>query len=302
MKKLLPLFLILTACSSNTHKMRSVSSSEEEMSWVDDLDFSVKKEEKYVADSDEFKISKSDESENTLIKETVAVLSPAKIDAAIKKTDDPLMKINMNCYQNKFDEAFKIADEMYATYKANTSYWNQIGTCYYLNGDYAKAILFYNKSRDLDKKFVPPINNLGVVYQKQGKFQKALAAFKLASDTNKFAITPTYNLAQMYLKFGTVGKAYPIFAGLYKRSPKDMELAGALGTSLLIRGDYQEASDVFAKMSKDSLQSPEVGLNYALTLKFLNRQDEAKDVLSSLATPLGDLAVYAKKVESFVRN
>ena len=82
--------------------------------------------------------------------------------------------------------------------------------------------MFYNKSRDLDAKYIPPVNNLGVVYQKQGKFQKALAAFKLASDLNNFSITPTYNLAQLYLQFGNVGKSLPVFQALYKKSPNDI--------------------------------------------------------------------------------
>jgi len=167
-------------------------------------------------------------------------------------------------------------------------------------------ILFYNKSRDLDAKFIPPVNNLGVVYQKQGKFQKALAAFKLASDLNNFSVTPTYNLAHLYLKFGTIGKALPIFQGLYKKSPNDQDLSAALATSLLIKGDYQAAADVYAKFSKAALATPYIGLNYALTLKYLNRPKDAQTVFSNINNTgnllTGALGEYAAKVETLIRN
>lgn len=311
MKKLLPVLLLLLASCSTTpgnvsrdiaSVKRSVSSADDDYKWVEGLDFDKKTEEKYRADKDEFDFSSSDESSHALIKESLTALPPAKLEEA-SKTDDPLMKMNVKCYQGKFDEALKIADDQYSKYKNNTSYWNQLGTCYFLKSDFAKAILFYNKSRDLDAKFVPPVNNLGVVYQRQGKFQKALAAFKLAADLNTFAVTPTYNLAQLYLRFGTVGKALPIFQGLQKRSPKDVEVGSALASANLIKGDYQAAVDIYGRFDKATLADPSVGLNYAVALKLLNRPQDAQTVLSNVSgSTTGPIAEYAQRVDKFVRN
>lgn len=315
MKKLLPvLMLILASCASqdpyvsrekismNSGK-RAISSSDEDFSWVEKLNFDKKSEEKYRADNDEFNFSSSDESSHALVKESLYSLPSAKLEESISKTDDPLLKMNLKCYQGKFDDALKIADDQYSKYKTNTSYWNQLGTCYFLKSDFAKAILFYNKSRDLDPKFVPPVNNLGVVYQRQGRFQKALAAFKLAADLNTFAVTPTYNLAQLYLRFGTVGKALPIFQGLIRRSPKDVEVGSALASSHLIKGDYQSAVDIYTKFDKGTLANPSVGLNYAVALKLLNRPVDAQTVLGNVtASNSGPMAEYAQKVEKFIRN
>jgi tetratricopeptide (TPR) repeat protein len=314
MIKLLPaILLILAACSTpeshvtrdvaSVNTNRVISSVDDDLNWVEKLDFNKKSEEKYKADNDEFNFSSSDESSHALVKESLYSLPPAKLEEAIGKTDDPLLKMNMKCYQGKFDDALKIADDQYSKYKGNTSYWNQLGTCYFLKSDFAKAILFYNKSRDLDAKFVPPVNNLGVVYQRQGKFQKALAAFKLASDLNTFAVTPTYNLAQLYLRFGTVGKALPIFQGLQKRSPKDVEISSALASSHLIKGDYQSAVDIYGRLEKSSLSNPTIGLNYAVALKLLNRPMDAQTVLGNVtASSSGPMAEYAQKVEKFIRN
>lgn len=311
MKKILPLLLILSACSTTppgnisrdiASSKRAVSSAEDDFSWVEQLDFDKKSEEKYRADKDEFDFSSSDESSYALIKESLSALTPAKLEESLGKTDDPMMKMNIKCYQGKYDEALKIADDNYSKYRNNTSYWNQLGTCYFLKSDYAKAILFYNKSRDLDSKYIPPVNNLGVVYQRQGKFQKALAAFKLAADLNTFAVTPTYNLAQLYLRFGTVGKALPIFQGLHKRSPKDVNVASALASSYLIKGDYQAAVDIYGRFDKATLANPSIGLNYAIALKLLNRPMDAQTVLSNVSPPVASVTEYAQKVEKFIRN
>lgn len=304
-KLLLPLLLlVLSACSTTPENVvRKNASADEDFKWVEGLDFDKKTEEKYRADKDEFDFSSSDESSHALIKESLASLPAAKLEETVSKTDDPLMKMNIKCYQGKFEEALKIADEQYSKYKNNTSYWNQLGTCYFLKSDFAKAILFYNKSRDLDAKFIPPVNNLGVVYQRQGKFQKALAAFKLAADLNTFAVTPTYNLAQLYLRFGTVGKALPIFQGLQKRSPKDVEVGSALASANLIKGDYQAAVDIYARFDKATVANPSVGLNYAVALKLLNRPQDAQTVLSNVSgSTTGAIAEYAQRVDKFVRN
>lgn len=308
MKKILPLLIILSACSTAPQGVYRKNAAEEntkiedDYSWVDQLNFDKKAETKYVADKDEFNIS-SEEDAHSLVKESLINLAPARLDEALAKTDDALNKMNIKCYQNKFEEAFKIADEVYAQYKNNTSYWNQVGTCYYLKSDFAKAILFYNKSRDLDSKFVPPVNNLGVVYSKLGKFQKALSAFKKAGDMSTFSVTPTYNLAQLYLRFGTVGKAIPVYQGLQKKSPKDIEVNSALASALLLKGDFANAIEVYTAMDKESLSKPSIGLNYAVALKLVNRPADAMTVFKNItASSNVDLKDYSQKVEKFIRN
>ena len=308
MKKIIPLFLILTSCASSSGNLNRKSATdenskpEENFGWVENLNFDKKKEIKYRADKDEFNFS-SEESSHALVKESLLNLAPARLEETLSKSGDVLIKINIKCYQNKFDEAFKLADEVYAQFKNNTSYWNQLGTCYYLKTEYAKAILFYNKSRDLDSKFVPPVNNLGVVYNKLGKFQKALAAFKKASEMSNFSVTPTYNLAQLYLHFGTVSKALPIFQGLQKKSPKDIEVNSALASANLLKGDYSSAILIYSAMDKESLVKPDIGLNYVVALKLANRGADALSAFADIVVASNtELKNYADRVEKFIRN
>jgi Flp pilus assembly protein TadD len=308
MKKILPLFLLLSACASSPHNPYRKSAADENATleegydWVNQLNFDKKTEAKYRPDQDEFNIS-SEEAGHVLVKESLLNISPMRLEETYTKADDTLSKINIKCYQNKFDDALKIADDVYSQYKNNTSYWSQLGTCYYLKADYAKAILFYNKSRDLDAKFVPPVNNLGVVYSKLGKYQKALAAFKKASDMSSFSVTPIYNLAQLYLRFGTVGKALPIFLALQKKSPKDIEVNSALASANLLKNELLTAIQIYSTMEKEALTIPTIGLNYAVALKLSNRPAEAQTVFGNITAATNiEIKEYAQRVEKFIRN
>ena len=315
MIKAITFILFLTSCAHNssTYSQRAIASEKsvdskvvDEYSWIESLDF-VKKPEKNTegktrSSKQEFEFNSKDELSYALIKESLSFLTPEKLEEGLAKSEDVSTKMTLKCYQNKFDEAFLISDENYFKYKASADYWNAIGTCYFLKLDYAKAILFYNKARDLDSKFAPPINNLGVVYSRQGKYQKALAAFKLASDLNAFSVTPTYNLAVLYLKFGTVGKAMPIFQGLLKRSSNDEEILSAVAASYLLRGDFSKAVEMYSKLSKNILIEPTVGLNYAVALKLDGRASEAKVAFGNLSPAKGSLNEYLQKVEKFIKE
>lgn len=305
MKKILPLLILisLASCSSGGRKTASDAGveSQDNYNWVESLDFDKKTETKYNPSNDEVKTTKEDE-KKVLVKESLSALSLPRLEEQLKAGNDPLSMIAISCYQGKFEEAFIQVDKVYSQFKNNTSYWNQVGTCFYLKGDYSKAILFYNKSRDLDPKFAPPYNNLGVVYQKQGRFQKALSAYKKAGEISAFAITPAYNLARLYLQFGVVSKAEPMLAGLYKKSTDDAQVASALATLYLIKNDFDNANKIYSTLPKDLIAKPEVGLNYALSLKLGGKADEAKNVLSQVNESNGELRQYATKVEKFVRN
>jgi tetratricopeptide (TPR) repeat protein len=300
--------LILSSSCSSTQTNRHFASDEpvklnDDLNWVDALDFDKKTETKYEASKDENKnVSSKDEEKIAVVKESIATLPLPRLEEQLKESSDPLSKIVIRCYQGKFDEAFTVIDQIYSQFKNNTSYWNQVGTCYYLKSDYSKAILFYNKSRDLDSKFAPPYNNLGVVYQKQGRFQKALAAFKKASEISAFSITPAYNIARLYLQFGVTSKAQPILLGLYKKSPEDGQVATALATTYLMNSDYQNALTTFQSMPKENLVKPEVGINYALTLKLLGKNDEAKLAYANVLEVSSEMKLYAQDVDNFIRK
>ncbi len=298
----------LSSCASN-EPSKSVARKNasdnvvvsEDYSWVDNLDFKTKEERKYVPDQDQFKgeLSEAD----ALSKESAARLNKPRLQEISSNSSDPLDRIVSLCYQEQFDSAFKLIDEVYPNYKNNTSYWNQVGTCYFLKAEYSKAVLFFNKSRDLDTKFSPPVNNLGVVYQAQGKYQKALLAYKKASELNTFALTPLYNLSQLYLKYGKVDQALSILEALNKKKPLDVDVASSLATGLLMKGEVNRSVEIFTKIDKATLSQARIGLNFALALKMANRPQDAVMVLQNVQSPSeSDVQAYYQKINEFVRK
>lgn len=303
---MLLLGLFFASCASQETMPSRKSASDgsplaEDYSWVDNLDFKSAEESKYQPDRDQFKGEIADA--DALSKESIARISKPKLEALSQNSKDPLDRIVSYCYQDQFDAGFKVVDEVYSQYKNNTSYWNQVGTCYFLKGEYSKAILFFNKSRDLDPKFNPPVNNLGVVYQAQGKYQKALLAFKKASDMNSFALTPLFNLSQLYLKYGKVEQAHTLLEALHKRKPLDVDVAGSFATSLMMKGEYARAVELFTKLDKATLSNPRLGLNFALALKLNQRPQDAVLVFQNISDPKeSDLKVYYQRVNDYIRQ
>lgn len=299
------LTFLLASCASTEKPSRKSASDgaplADDYSWVDGLDFKTSEEKKYEPSRDQFKGEIGDT--DALSKESVARISKPKLEALAGDSNDPLDKIVSLCYREQFDAGFKVVDEVYPQYKNNTSYWNQVGTCYFLKGEYSKAILFFNKSRDLDPKFNPPVNNLGVVYQAQGKYQKALLAYKKASDMNTFALTPLFNLSQLYLRYGKVDQAHTILEALNKKKPLDEDVAGSFAASLMMKGDVERSIELFSKLSKSTLADPRFGLNFALALKLNQRPQDAVMVLQNITDPKeSDLKAYYKRVNDFVRQ
>ncbi len=293
------------SCASTDQTFRKSASDgaplADDYSWVDSLDFKTTEEKKYEPAKDQFRgeIGEAD----ALSKESIARVSKPKLESLSGDSNDPLDKIVSLCYREQFDAGFKVADEVYAQYKNNTSYWNQVGTCYFLKGEYSKAILFFNKSRDLDSKFNPPVNNLGVVYQAQGKYQKALLAYKKSSDMNSFALTPLFNLSQLYLRYGKVEQARTILEALNKKKPLDVDVAASFATSLMMKGELGQSIELFSKIDKSTLSDPRYGLNFALVLKLSQRPQDAVTVLQNVSDPKeSDLKAYYKRVSDFVKQ
>ena len=99
---------------------------------------------------------------------------------SISETQDPISKIISLCYRREYEDAEKVMDDVYKQYKNHPSYWNQVGTCYYLRGDLRKALLYYKEltkfrdslvSVETDEK----VAEIDVKYQTEKKEKEILA-------------------------------------------------------------------------------------------------------------------------------
>lgn len=280
---LLLLIVNLVGCSSSS-KNESGQITDEEFAWISNDDFnevpSLEKPEKdYYGDSKPGKVAR----------ETLAVLPESQLEPS-DIADDPLGSAMADCYRRNFENGFKKLDSLYRTNKKNPAYWNQLGSCYYLSGEKLKALIYYNKARDLDENYAPVINNLGVLYLQEGKDQKALAAFKKASDVSKFSLVPVYNSALLYLKYSLVDQAHPLLLKLRSKIDGNFEFDNALAVSYLMKDQNREAVAIYEDMKSESLERPQIGLNAALAYLKSGDKSKAKRLLDNVEmNSAGDL-------------
>lgn len=205
--------------------------------------------------------------------------------AAIKSSGDPLVDISIACTQKDFKGAFEMASKNFNQYQKVAPYWNVVANCHLNQGNYRKALLFYNKAIEVSSNYVPALNNIGVMYSRQGQDQKALVAFERANRQSKFSKTPRYNMAKLYLTYGLAESAQPIFESLLSGSPNDVDLLNATAGSYFLLSDYNKALGFYQRIPKAQWDRAEIGLNLALTLKKTGKADEARQVFSNVEKP-----------------
>ncbi|MCY4524213.1 MAG: tetratricopeptide repeat protein, partial [Halobacteriovoraceae bacterium] len=192
---------------------------------------------------------------DVLARESAVRFSDSRLDELL---DDghALSQVTASCIQEDFSKGFDILDENYLKYKKHPAYWNQMGSCYFHKGELDKAVLYYNKSREINPRYAPPLNNLGVIYQNKGLDQKALVAFKKTLKLDSKALTPSFNLAQLYLKYGMIKRALAIYSKLYKANDADNDVINGMANCYLMQGKINNALRFFAKIDYDVIKRP----------------------------------------------
>jgi tetratricopeptide (TPR) repeat protein len=217
----------------------------------------------------------------------------------LDSSGDPLLEISLKCQKGDFKGAFHLGTLSYQRFQKIPAYWNQLGNCHLNSGSSRKALLFYNKALELSADYVPALNNIGVMYTRQGQDQKALVAFERAQKISKFSKTPRYNLARIYLKYGLTDESLPLFQSLLSQAPDNVNLLNAIATAYLLLSDYQKALTYFEKIPSSEWKRAEIGLNYSLTLKNLNKTNDAKKIFQIVSLPKSsDLRSYYLIVKS----
>lgn len=216
--------------------------------------------------------------------ETMDRLSKEELEN-VKTSGDPLVDMSIACAQKDFKSAFETASKNFNQYQKVAPYWNVVANCHLNQGNYRKALLFYNKAIEVSPNYVPALNNIGVMYSRQGQDQKALVAFERANKQSKFSKTPRYNMAKLYLTYGLAENAQPVFESLLSGSPNDVDLLNATAASYFLMSDYNKALGYFQRIPQSQWDRAEIGLNLALTLKKTGKADEARKVFSNVQEP-----------------
>mgnify|MGYP002622912770 CR=1 FL=1 len=236
-----------------------------------------------------------------LADETLQRHKKSEIKDVLDKANE-LTKITVLCHLKEYEDAYEVVDNLFSRYKEHPVYWNSVGICYFLEGNLRKAQLFFNKSLDVEKNYAPALNNLGVIYRARGEDQKALVAFERARSASKYSKTPKFNIAQLYLEYGIIDKAFKFFFGMKKEYPSDIDVAAALATTYLFKGNYRSAVSEFSKLPSDFQERDDIGINYAYALYLKGDKKEARSVLSDVELKNPKLNAYYNKVKQLVRK
>lgn len=297
---LITLILIFASCSSNETKDMSKVAEDVPFNWLNNDDFKPVKEIEYDESDDHY--SGDIEEQDAISVETMAKIPPTKLQELVEE-EDPISGPISLCYQKNFVAAFNKFDRAYKQLKNNASYWNQVGTCYYLQGEFRKALLYYNKSRDLVKDYAPAINNIGLIHYQNGEIGKALSAFKSAYEVSKFSVTPSFNLAMLYLQYGFVEKAEPLLVALYKKNTNDNDVLNALAHLYMMKNDYAKAISAFSHLSAETMRLPSVSTSLSYALYKTGQKDKAQTVLAQTQSQLTPKDVtYFSKVATIVKE
>lgn len=165
--------------------------------------------------------------------------------------------------------------------KDEPQYWNQIGTCYYLNQDYTKAEYYYQLSlgtaEKLNHTYAPALNNLGILNVKLGHYIQARDYFRKSLKGNRNH-TPRYNLALVHLKYNKPEKAIKLLTRFPHQDSSDPDLNFNLAYTYYLLGDFKQCRYHLSKMGAYDSRSD------AHYLKAILLYDEGKyqDVLEIL--------------------
>lgn len=212
-----------------------------------------------------------------------------------------------HCHNGNIKKGKEILKKSLQENIKSPDYWNQVGTCYYLNHQLSKAEYFYQLSIQNSSlqsiKYAPAHNNLGVIFLKQRHFKAAYKEFKTALKINKSFQTPRYNLAHLYLQFGKNKKALQEFLLLSRSSPSDPGILAGLGTSYMLLGNLVKSLNYFSKIPRPFLGRPDIATHFAMALYLTKDYERAFLVLKgSQYTKIRSIRKAAKKLLSLIES
>jgi len=285
------LLTLIVSCASSSKK------DSVDLDDVTNEDFKKEQTVNYVASKDYFKGVESRFSD-ALNDETIQRVDSLGGDI---ETKDVIAKIVMSCYEGEFDDAKEMIRSNQEVYRSNPSFWNQVGTCYLLQKERRKALLFYNKSLEFDTNYAPALNNLGVLYRKYDEDQKAEVAFKRAIRGNNFAKTPRFNLAHLYLSYGLFNQALKELKVLERVSKNDVDVITGLGTAYLMSGNSKLALKYFKRIESSFYERAYIGINASLAYYLEGNKEMASDIIDDIdESQLKGLKAYYKTIKGKV--
>jgi len=156
--------------------------------------------------------------------------------------------------------------------------WNALGIAYMEVLEYHKAENAFRKALEVDKKFTEAKLNLGILYFRKKDYEKALNEIKEALNDEAF---PNKHVAFYYLAkiYKVMGNQSLYFENLKKATiynPMFLDAQFELANAYEEVGDYKSALDVYRNLVSNGVNSPQIQLNMARLMFYLEDYKNAK--------------------------
>ncbi|MGB0452901.1 MAG: tetratricopeptide repeat protein [Bacteriovoracaceae bacterium] len=269
------ILLLFFGASCSTSKKGAVKDTND-ISWIKDEDFQKKAEVPYTTLEDYFQAS--DEGFSSPLKhESQQIFTRSDYKEA--KIDSSLFLATKECYEGDTPKGLEKIVDYYAEYKNNPIYYNSLGICFTLEGQFRKALVFFNLALKAKKNYAPAINNIGILYSIQGKNMKALSAFKKANEVSPKSKSPMVNLSKVYLKHYLIASSrkYISDSKIQDDYSKFLE-----GVDNIVREDFKAAIASLELIEKKNIFEPALSLNLASAYLGDGRLNDARNVIGDV--------------------
>jgi Flp pilus assembly protein TadD len=173
-----------------------------------------------------------------------------------------------------------IANFFIATQKApnEPKVWNSLGIAYMEVSEYEKAKSAFRKALEVDKKFTEARLNLGVMYFRKKDYENALREIKtaLADESFPHKHIAFYYLARIYKAIDNQNLYLENLRKATAYNPMFFEAQLELANAYEEMGDYRSALDVYRNLLNNGIRTPQIELNMARLLFYVEDYENAK--------------------------
>ncbi len=156
--------------------------------------------------------------------------------------------------------------------------WNALGIAYMEVFEYEKAESAFRRALEVDKKFTEARLNLGVMYFRKKDYEKALREIRtaLADEAFPHKHIAFYYLARIYKALDNQNLYLENLRKATTYNPMFFEAQLELANAYEEMGDYRSALDVYRNLLNNGINTPQIGLNMARLLFYVEDYENAK--------------------------
>lgn len=139
-----------------------------------------------------------------------------------------------------------------------------LGSCYFKEGNYEKALEYYGKALDLEANSLHALYNIGTIYATQGQYEEATEYLERALLSKNDYLPALNNLAGIYLHTHKYAQAENILDRILDKNPYDINALNNKGALSLLMGESDEAISYLEKVLAIEPQNKDALVNLSI--------------------------------------